>query len=104
MSIDGINGTSNPWRGPGGPTGSGSAAGNGGTPASVGTTSFMQALSAELQSMLTQTGSNGASTGSASVQMAANRPVAGTHHHHHHESQAGTGALLQNAANQVSGK
>lgn len=118
MSIDGINGTSNIWQwpqaaarsGPGSAAqtqASGNATANAANPAAGGgITSFMQALSDDLNAMLTQLGSAGsAGTGSAPEQTAANRAVAGAHHHHHHhQSSAGSDPSLQSAANQVSGK
>lgn len=108
MSIDGITGASTAWhwRQAAAASGSGSVgtrAQPGGTVAG-GSPSFMQALSGDLQAMLTQRGSTPSDkSGSASRQVAANRALAGTHQPQHHQGSAGGDAALRSVANRVTG-
>jgi hypothetical protein len=92
--------------------------GNTGSLAATGNmSSFMQAFSADLQSMLTQLG-NGtsssatssatdASSGSSSIDQTGTAQAQGAehhHHHHHHAGGAGDDGSPQNAANQLVGE
>ena len=129
MSISGINGSSNWWQWQSqstqsastGATAAGSSAAGGGianpgtTAAAANLPAFMQAFSADLQTMLTQLGSTTASAATATAggsaapdgasgQAAASQAAGGTHHHHHHHhAGAGAGGAMQSAANQLVG-
>ncbi len=111
MSISGILGhtATQQWARQAGTTASGSAAASGATDAIANTGSvsagnmaaFYQSFSADLQSMLSQSG-QGASpaTTPRTSQTAANQPVAAPHHHRHHHPSQGDGRSLSADANQ----
>ena len=128
MSIDGINGPSNWWQwqnqatqssSTGASTGGGAVGGsiaNSGSAAAANLPAFMQAFSADLQTMLTQLGSGtgsaatpsaggGGAPDSASLQAASNQAGGATHHRHHHHHPAGASAAgaTQSVANPLVG-
>jgi hypothetical protein len=129
MSISSISGYTSPWQWPSlqnqGTSGSGTTAAtdgsitNGGTVSSNGNlVAYMQAFSADLQSMLTQMGSDAAAsansvnnTGTASTTTAnatsstdpTQNPNA-VHHHHHHHGGGGEGGSMDETANQLVGE
>ena len=113
MSIGGISGTGSPWQWhrdassstAGSTTGQAAASGATDSVANTGTVSasnmaaFFQSFSADLQSMLSQSGSNAGGPATGNTQTAANQPMAGAHHHHHHHG--GTGGSTQGAGDQM---
>ncbi len=111
MSISGIGGNASTWHWQqrASATTSGSAAASGAADAIANTGSvsagnmaaFYQSFSADLQSMLSQSGQGASATTTAQTsQTAANQPVAVPHHHHHHHPSQGGGGPLNADANQ----
>lgn len=124
MALSGINGYSNWWQWQSQATqGSTSAAGtppptvpsdsivNTGSIAAGNVTDFMQAFSADLQSMLAQLGDEGSTsataTGSTATATSQTDPTQSTsvsQHHHHHHAHGGEGGSMDDTASQLVGE
>jgi hypothetical protein len=112
MSISGITGNASTWhwQQQAGGKASSSAAASGATESIANTGSvsagnmaaFYQSFSADLRSMMTQSGQGAsATTTEHTSQTAANQPMAAPHHHHHHHPSQGGGGSLSTDANQL---
>jgi hypothetical protein len=126
MSISSISGYSNLWqwqslqnRGTSGSGATTDSITNSGTVSSnTNLVAYMQAFSADLQSMLTQmgsdasasansinnTGSTSSTTASATSSTDPTQNPDAVHHHHHHHGGAGEGGSMDDAANQLVGE
>ena len=129
MSISSINGYTSLWQWPSlqnqGTCGSGTTAASGDSITNSGTASssgnlvaYMQAFSTDLQSMLTQMGSDATTsansvnnTGTTSSTAASATSSTDTtqnpnavHHHHHHHGGGGEGGSMDETANQLVGE
>lgn len=81
-----------------------SIANTGSVAAASNLSAFLQAFSADLQAMLTPTGSTAGTQTSSASQIDPSQPQEGVHHHHHHHHGGGDeGGSMQTAANQLVG-